>query len=174
MSIKATLGNGLIAVGGYAGAKTAVLATATIEYSAQFNEPYSLVGFVVPNWFGLVFYILFLVFGTIASINQPTPVDDKFKHTFLKPLYSFFFGVMVTLFVLPIFYPDITIWALIMPAGFFAAIGSVVIYYVIAFFTSNRLWLMISEWGYKSIGEYLKGLPDRLRAAAKAFFGGDK
>ena len=179
MTVKNMIGNAMIFAGTYVGTKTAVLTSTatevtTTEYMTQFNTMYSLVGFVVPNWWGIVFYVLFLVFGAIASANQATPVDDKFKYAFLKPFYSLAFGVLVTLFVLPIFYPEVTIWALIVPAGFFAAVGAVIIYYVIAFFTSNKLWQMLSDWGYKSIAEYLTGLPSRIKAALKAFAEDDK
>lgn len=179
MTFKTLIGNSMIFAGSYIGTKTAVLAATatevtTVEYMTQFNASYTLVGFVVPNWWSIVFYILFLIFGTIVGANQVTPVDDKFKYAFLKPFYSLAFGVLVTLFVLPQIYPDITLWALIVPAGFFSAIGAVIIYFVIAFFTSKKLWMMLSDWGYTYIAEYLTGLPSRIKAAIKAFAGGDK
>lgn len=178
MTIKTTLGNGLVAIGGYAGTKTIGLVLAATDYTSQLSTPYSLAGFIVPQWFGIAFYIAFLVFGTAVGVNQPTPFDEKMKYAILRPFYSLAFGVLGSVFIMPLFYPDITIWGMIIPAAFFAAIGVAVIYSVVAFFTSSRLWLIISEWGYKSVGEYLKGLPERISAAAsaaaKAFFGGDK
>lgn len=188
MTIQSKVGNGLIVVGSYLGTKSAVLAATTtdtivttatvadttVHYSTQFSTPYSLVGFAVPNWWGIVFYIAFLVIGAAFSINQTTPIDDKFKYPLMRPFYSLAFGTVMTLFVLPQFYEGITIWGLIWPALFFASIGAVVIYYVIDFFTSRKLWQIISDWGYKAVAEYLKGLPGRIRAAAKAFFGGEK
>ncbi|MGP4950719.1 hypothetical protein ACTXGO_00900 [Psychrobacter sp. T6-1] len=188
MTIKTSLGNGLIVIGSYLGTKTAVLAATTnetipksteladttLQYSTKFSDPYSLVGFVVPNWWGIVFYIAFLVIGSAFSINQKTPIDDKFKYPFMRPFYSLAFGSVMTLFVLPQFYEGITIWGLIWPALFCTSIGGVVIYYVIDFFTSRKLWAMISDWGYKAVAEYLKGLPSRIKAAIKAFAGGDK
>lgn len=180
MSIKAYLGNGVVAVGGYVGAKTAVLAAAApsqaaaVGYAAQFHEPYSLVGLIVPNWLGAALYAAFLVLGAIFGANQETPVDKKFTRPYLKPVYSLVFGAAMTLFVMPLFYPDITIWGLIFPALFFSAIGAVVIYFVIAFFTSERLWLLVTEWGHGSIGEILADIGGRIKAALKAFTGGGK
>lgn len=186
MTVKSILGNSMIFLASYVGIKTAALATTAVQattsteataakYMAQFSDTYSLVGFVVPNWWGIVFYVVFLIFGAIASANQPTPVDDKFKHGFLKPFYSLAFGVLVTLFVLPVFYPDITIWALIVPAGFFAAVGAVIIYYVIAFFTSDALWTMLSAEAQNTIRTLLQVATDRAKAVISALMGrGDK
>lgn len=179
MTIKATLGNVAVALGGAVGTKAAVLtnsphvaAATPIGYAAQFHEPYSIVGLMVPNWLGLALYVAFLVLGTIFGSNQKTAVDDKFTRPWLKPIYSLVFGAAMTLFVMPIFYPAITIWGLIFPALFFAAIGAVAIYMIIAFFTSEKLWDIFTNWGYVSITEYLTGLPARIKAAAQAFLGG--
>lgn len=175
MSIKSTLGNASVALGGAIGAKAAVLSSAPpVGYAAQFHEPYSIVGLLVPNWLGTALYVAFLVLGAIFGANQKTAVDGKFTRAWLKPVYSLVFGAGMTLFVMPLFYPNITVWGLILPALFFASIGAVAIYFVIAFFTSERLWFMITDWGYSSVAEYLKGLPARVNAALKAFFGGGK
>ena len=137
----------------------------------QLADPYLLVGFTVPNWLGLVFFVIALICGTIAGMNQPTPVDAKFKRAYLKPFYSLGFGVLVTLFFVPHFYPDITIWSLIVPAAFCAAIGSVVIYYVIAFFTSEKLWAVINTEAHSSAPELLKIAFDWSKGVLRAIFG---
>lgn len=171
MTIRAFVGNGVIALMGYMTTGAAALSTSKITppttvdvvrpasiYLLQLSEPYLLVGFTVPNWLGIVFFVIALICGTIAGMNQETPVDAKFKRSYLKPFYSLGFGVLGTLFIIPSFYPDVTIWSLIMPAAFFAAIGSVVIYYVIAFFTSERLWVLISTEAHNSAPELLKSV----------------
>lgn len=171
MTIRAAFGNGIIAVGGYVATKAAALSAADITtpsvvevvpknnvYLFQLADPYLLVGFTVPNWLGVVFFVIALIFGTIMGMNQPTPIDDKFKRAYLKPFYSLSFGILITLFIVPIFYPDITIWSLIVPAGFCAAIGSVVIYYVIAFFTGEKLWALINTEAHSSAPEMIKAV----------------
>lgn len=171
MTIRAILGNAMIATGGYVATKTAALSAADITtpatsevlpktsvYLFQLADPYLLVGFTVPNWLGIVFFVIALVFGTIAGVNQKTPVDDKFKRAYLKPFYSLGFGILITLFVVPAFYPDITIWSLIVPAAFCAAIGSVVIYYVIAFFISEKLWAVINTEAHSSAPEMIRAV----------------
>lgn len=180
MDYKATLGNSLVAVGGFMGAQASVLAHAApqvsappvLGYAAQFHEPYSIVGLVVPNWIGVALYVLFLVIGAIFGANQQTAVDGKFTRVFLKPIYSLVFGVAMTLFVMPKVYPDITIWGLIFPALFFAAIGAVVIYFVIAFFTSEKLWSTITDWANASTTEILADIGKRIKNAIKAILGG--
>lgn len=178
MSIKAALGNSVVAVGGYIGAKYAVLVStaprtdAAISYAAQFNEPYSIVGLVVPNWIGVVLYIVFWLAGAVFGANQPTPVDGKFKRAWLKPIYSMIFGVAMTLFVMPAIYPQITIWGLILPVLFFTSIGAVAIYMVIAFFTSQKLWSLITLWAHEGAGEALAEVTRRGKNALKAIFGG--
>ncbi len=180
MSVKTFLGNGVVAIGGYFGAKVAVLATTApnvetaMSYATQFNEPYSIVGLIVPNWIGAVLYVLFLVIGSIFGSNQQTPVDGKFKRAWLKPIYSLVFGSSMTLFVMPLIYPNITIWGLIFPALFFASIGAVAIYFVIAFFTSEKLWTLIEVWAHGGAGELLAEITRRSKNALKAIFGGSK
>lgn len=184
MSIRAAIGNAIIATGGYAVTKSTALSLADITprsvvevvpksntYLFQLADPYILVGFTVPNWLGIVFFIIALVCGTVAGMNQPTPVDDKFKRAYLKPFYSLGFGILVTLFVVPHFYPDITIWSLIVPAAFFTAIGSVVIYYVIAFFISERLWSVINTEAHQSAPEIIKAIFNYFKGILMAAIG---
>lgn len=184
MSIRATIGNGLIATGGYVATKAAAISSAEITppsaaevvpvsnvYLLQLADPYLLVGFTVPNWLGIVFFVIALICGTIAGMNQETPVDAKFKRAYLKPFYSLGFGILVTLFVVPNFYPDITIWSLIVPAAFCSAIGSVVIYFVIAFFTSDRLWSVIDTEAHNSAPELIKIVFNYCKGVLKAVLG---
>lgn len=184
MTIRATIGNAIIATGGYAATKSAALSSADITppsvvevvpasnvYLFQLADPYLLVGFTVPNWLGIVFFVIALIFGTIAGMNQETPIDSKFKRAYLKPFYSLSFGILVTLFVVPAFYPDITIWSLIVPAGFFAAIGSVVIYYVIAFFTGEKLWALINTEAHSSAPDMIKAVFNYFKGILMAFIG---
>lgn len=184
MTIRAAIGNGIIATGGYVATKAAAISSADITppsaaevvptsnvYLLQLADPYLLVGFTVPNWLGVVFFVIALICGTIAGMNQETPVDAKFKRAYLKPFYSLAFGILVTLFVVPHFYPDITIWSLIVPAAFCAAIGSVVIYYVIAFFTSEKLWAVINTEAHSSAPELLKIAFDWGKGVLRAIFG---
>jgi len=185
MSIRATLGNTVIATGGYIATKTAALSSvpeaevaSSIKeivpnniYLLQLSDPYLLVGFTVPNWLGIVFFVLALICGTIAGMNQPTAVDKHFKRTYLKPFYSLGFGILVTLFVVPQMYPDITIWALIVPAAFSSEIGSVVIYFVIAFFTSERLWAVINTEAHSSAPEIVRSIFNYLKGLLKAVLG---
>ena len=184
MTIRAAFGNGIIAMGGYIATKAAALSASDITtpsvvevvpknnvYLFQMADPYLLVGFTVPNWLGLVFFVIALIFGTIAGMNQETPIDSKFKRAYLKPFYSLSFGILVTLFVVPAFYPDITIWSLIVPAGFFAAIGSVVIYYVIAFFTGEKLWALINTEAHSSAPDMIKAVFGYFKGILMAFIG---
>ena len=184
MTIRAAIGNTAIAAGGYVATKAAALSAADITppsatevvpvsnvYLFQLADPYLLVGFTVPNWLGIVFFVLALICGTVAGMNQPTPVDKHFKRTYLKPFYSLAFGILVTLFVVPIAYPDITIWGLIVPAAFSASIGAVVIYYVIAFFTSERLWAILDKEAHSSAPELVKMVFDYLKGLLRAFLG---
>lgn len=187
MTIRASIGNGIIATVGYVATKAAALssvntladgaesatevAAPTGVYLLQLSDPYVLVGFTVPNWLGLVFFVIALICGTIAGMNQETPVDAKFKRAYLKPFYSLGFGILVTLFVVPHFYPDITIWSLIVPAAFFTAIGSVVIYYVIAFFISERLWAVINTEAHSSAPEMIKAVFGYFKGILMAVIG---
>lgn len=184
MTIRAMFGNAMIATGGYVATKAAALSAADITppsttevvpessaYLLQLADPYLLVGFTVPNWLGIVFFVIALIGGTIVGWNQETPVDDKFKRSYLKPFYSLGFGILITLFVVPVFYPDITIWSLIVPAAFCASIGSVVIYFVIAFFTSERLWAVINTEAHSSAPELIKMAFDWGKGVLKAVIG---
>lgn len=186
MTIRATIGNAVIATGGYVATKAAALSTTntltdsaastdiaapTGVYLLQLSDPYVLVGFTVPNWLGIVFFVLALICGTVAGMNQETAVDAKFKRAYLKPFYSLAFGILITLFVVPAFYPNITIWSLIVPAAFSSAIGSVVIYFVIAFFTSERLWSVINTEAHGSAPELIKMFFDWGKGVLKAIVG---
>lgn len=184
MTIRATIGNTTIAAVGYVATKAAALSSADITppsvvevvpttsvYMPQLADTYLLVGFTVPNWLGIVFFIIALAGGTIVGMNQETPVDAKFKRIYLKPFYSLGFGILITLFVVPRFYPDVTIWSLIVPAAFFAAIGSVVIYYVIAFFISEKLWAVINTEAHSSAPEMIKAVFSYLKGILMAFIG---
>lgn len=108
--------------------------------SANISEPRVWLGLSVPYWFGWVLFFAALFFGAALSVHQETAVDKYIKHPKLKPLYSLGFGFFVTLFGVPLRYPSLTIWDLILPALCFAAIGSQVIYYVISFSSSPELW----------------------------------
>lgn len=145
MNLKQLAGNIILVATGYFGSKAFALAAAYPQYKTQFNDTYSLVGFGVPNWLGIVLYILFLVWGTWAGGTQETPVDKHFKKPYMKPLASFGFGVLMTLFVLPTIHQGITIWGLILPAAFFGAIGGAAVYYIVAFFYSKEVWLLIKD-----------------------------
>ena len=75
MSIRAILGNAMIATGGYVPRpKPAALSAADITppstsevlpasniYMFQLADPYLLVGFTVPNWLRLVFFVIALI-----------------------------------------------------------------------------------------------------------------
>ena len=89
-------------------------------------------GIVLPQWVGLFFYICGLAFGATLSTYQETAVDKYIKNPKLKPYYSFGFGVFFTLFGIPLYYDNITIWQLVLPAVCSAAIGSQMIYYFIS------------------------------------------
>lgn len=184
MTIRAVVGNAMIATGGYVATKAAALSAAEITppsvvdvvpttsvYMPQLVDTYLLVGFTVPNWLGIVFFIIALAGGTVVGMNQETPVDAKFKRAYLKPFYSLGFGILVTLFVVPHFYPDVTIWSLIVPAAFFTAIGSVVIYYVIAFFISERLWAVINTEAHSSAPEMIKAVLGYFKGILMACIG---
>jgi hypothetical protein len=89
-------------------------------------------GIVLPQWVGLFFYICGLAFGATLSTYQETAVDKYIKNPKLKPYYSFGFGIFFTLFGIPLYYDNITIWQLVLPAVCSAAIGSQMIYYFIS------------------------------------------
>lgn len=174
MELKEMAGNAVIALGSFTGAKSVILSVAsapTAAYHLELTAPYLLVGFNVPNWLSILFFIISLIFGTAASINQPTPVDIQFKHPFLQPFYSLSFGVLMSLFIVPIFYPEITLWSLIVPAGFFAAVGSVVIFYIIAFFKSEKLWAIVTLEAHKSAPEIISMLFNWGKGILKALVG---
>lgn len=90
------------------------------------------VGIQLPVWVGWVFYFMGLIFGATLSVHQDTAVDRYIKFPKLKPYYSFGFGIFFTLFGIPLYYENITIWQLILPAVCSTAIGSQMIYYLIS------------------------------------------
>ena len=90
------------------------------------------VGIQLPVWVGWIFYFAGLIFGATLSVHQDTAVDRYIKSPKLKPNYSFGFGIFFTLFGIPLYYENITIWQLILPAVCSAAIGSQMIYYFIS------------------------------------------
>lgn len=90
------------------------------------------VGIQLPVWVGWVFYFMGLIFGATLSVHQDTAVDRYIKVPKLKPYYSFGFGIFFTLFGIPLYYENINIWQLILPAVCSAAIGSQMIYYFIS------------------------------------------
>lgn len=98
------------------------------SFSAEVNW----VGIQLPVWVGWVFYFMGLIFGATLSVYQDTAVDRYIKSPKLKPYYSFGFGIFFTLFGIPLYYENITIWQLILPAVCSAAIGSQMIYYFIS------------------------------------------
>lgn len=145
MGVRSAVGQVALAISGFIGSKTAALAAANPEYITQFTASYSLVGIKVPNWFGIVFFLISLLFGTWVGATQESPVDKYFKHRWLKSIYAFGFGVLMSVFVMPRFYPDITLWGLIAPVAFFSAIGGVSVYYLVAIFTKPELWRIVER-----------------------------
>lgn len=109
-------------------------------YASTIYEPKIWLGLSIPHWVGWLMFILALLFGSALSVHQKTAVDEYITHPKLKPFYSLGFGFFVTVFGIPLKYPQLTIFELILPAVGLAAIGSQVIYYLIAFFTSPELW----------------------------------
>lgn len=90
------------------------------------------IGVQLPQWIGWVFYFLGLIFGATLSTYQETAVDKYIKSPRLKPYYSFGFGVFFTLFGIPLYYSNINVWQLVLPAVLSTAIGSQIIYYFIS------------------------------------------
>lgn len=120
-------------------ASGAIVAQST-AYAGSIYESKLWLGLSLPHWVGWLMFILALLFGSVLSVHQKTAVDDYIAHPKLKPFYSLGFGFFVTVFGIPLKYPQLTIFELILPAVGLAAIGSQVIYYLIAFFTSPELW----------------------------------
>lgn len=116
------------------------VAAQSAAYASTIYEPKIWLGLSIPHWVGWLMFILALLFGSALSVHQKTAVDEYIAHPKLKPFYSLGFGFFVTVFGIPIKYPQLTIFELILPAIGLAAIGSQVIYYLIAFFTSPELW----------------------------------
>lgn len=122
----------------------AIVAQAAVT-GATVSVPKIWLGLSVPYWVGWVLFFAALLFGAALSVHQETAVDKYIKYPKLKPFYSLGFGFFVTLFGVPMRYPNLTIWELILPALCFAAIGSQVIYYLISFASSPELWLMLKS-----------------------------
>lgn len=116
-----------------------------IEKTVASTTPVVWMGFNLPQYVGFIFLIAALIFGSLISYHQKTAVDKYISHPRLKPFYSFGFGFFVTLFGVPLKYPDLSAWELVIPALFLSATGSQVIYYVIAFTSSPELWKEIKE-----------------------------
>ncbi len=130
--IKPMLEFGYVATG-------AIFAQAT-AYSASISEPKIWLGLSLPYWLGWLILLLALLFGSSLSVHQDTSVDKYIKHPRLKPFYAFGFGFFFTVFGIPLKYPNLTVWELILPALGSSAIGSQAIYYLISIFTSPELW----------------------------------
>lgn len=109
-------------------------------YASTIYEPKVWLGLALPHWVGWLMFALALLFGSALSVHQKTAVDEYITHPKLKPFYSLGFGFFVTVFGIPLKYPQLTVFELILPAIGLSAIGSQVIYYLIAFFTSPELW----------------------------------
>lgn len=130
--------------GGYIA--TAVTAsTVAVQKVAHATHPVVWIGLELPNYVGFIVLLAALLFGSLISFHQKTAVDQFINYPKLKPFYSFGFGFFVTLFGIPLKYPNLTAWDLVVPGLFLSAIGSQVIYYVIAFTSSRELWDMIKE-----------------------------
>lgn len=104
-------------------------------------------GLSVPHWVGWVAFIAALFFGATISLHQETAVDKYIKRPRLKPYYSFGFGFFVAAFGIPIKYPNLTVFDLVIPALLLSAVGSQVIYYLVAFSSSPELWSELKERG---------------------------
>lgn len=89
-------------------------------------------GITVPNWIGWLFFILALIFGAVLSTFQDSTVDKYINYKKLKPLYAFGFGLFFTLFGIPLYWADITVWQLILPALISATVGAQMVYYIIS------------------------------------------
>lgn len=88
-------------------------------------------GITVPNWVGWVFFISALVFGSLLSTFQDTTVDTYISNRKLKPLYAFGFGLFFTLFGIPLYWSNVTVWELVLPAVISTAVGAQMVYYMI-------------------------------------------
>lgn len=103
-------------------------------------------GISVPSWVGWLFFGFGLLFGSFLSTFQDSSVDQYINHKNLKPIYSFGFGLFFTLFGIPLYFTDITIWQLVLPAVVSSAIGAQMVYYMIS---SGKY---IVEMVFKKIG----------------------
>lgn len=130
--------------GGYI-ATALTASTVAVQKVSQATSPVVWLGLELPNYVGFVVLLAALLFGSLISFHQKTAVDQFINYPKLKPFYSFGFGFFVTLFGIPLKYPNLTAWELVVPGLFLSAIGSQVIYYVIAFTSSQELWAMLKE-----------------------------
>lgn len=89
-------------------------------------------GITVPNWIGWLFFILALIFGSVLSTFQDSTVDKYINYKKLKPLYAFGFGLFFTLFGIPLYWDNITVWQLILPAVISSTVGAQMVYYMIS------------------------------------------
>lgn len=130
--------------GGYIA--TAITAsTVAVQKVAYATQPVVWVGLELPNYVGFIVLMCAMLFGSLISFHQKTAVDQYINHPKLKPFYSFGFGFFVTLFGIPLKFPNLTAWELVVPGLFLSAVGSQIIYYVIAFTSSKELWDMLKE-----------------------------
>lgn len=89
-------------------------------------------GLTVPTWVGWVFFLVALIFGSFLSTFQDSTVDRYIRHKKLKPIYSFGFGMFFTLFGVPLYWDDITVWQLVLPAVVSTTVGAQMVYYMIS------------------------------------------
>lgn len=122
-----------------------VALTQTMAYANSIYNTKLVLGLDIPHWVGWVMFFIALSFGATLSVHQDTAVDKYIKHPKLKPFYSLGFGFFVAVFGIPMKYPDVTVFDLILPAIGLAAIGSQIIYYLIALFTAPELWDMVKS-----------------------------
>lgn len=103
-------------------------------------------GITVPTWLGWLFFVAALIFGSFLSTFQDSTVDNYIHHKNLKPIYSFGWGLFFTLFGIPLYWENITVWQLVLPALASAAVGAQMVYYMI----SSGKYMV--EFVFKKIG----------------------
>lgn len=132
--------------GGYiATAVVASQAAITTAQKLSITDTRIWLGLEVPHWLGWLALLLALIFGSMISIHQETAVDKYIRNPKLKPFYSFGFGFFAAVFGIPLKYPNLNVFDLVIPALLLSAIGSQVIYYVVAFSSSPELWNEVKE-----------------------------
>lgn len=123
-------------------ATASVASSVAVQRAAEFaiTDDKIWLGMAVPHWVGWVAFLAALIFGATISFHQETAVDKYIKHPRLKPYYSFGFGFFMAAFGIPLKYPNLTVFDLVIPALLLSAMGSQVIYYLVAFSSSPELW----------------------------------